>query len=75
MTNKKILPAFLLAFFLGVFGAHRFYAGKKGSGVAMLVLSLTFVGLLITSVWNLIDWIVILTGNFTDGDGHKITEW
>jgi predicted Ser/Thr protein kinase len=27
-SDKIILPAFLLAFFFGVFGAHRFYVGK-----------------------------------------------
>jgi len=27
-SDKTILPAFLLAIFFGVFGAHRFYAGK-----------------------------------------------
>ena len=27
-SDKTILPAFLLAFFFGVFGAHRFYVGK-----------------------------------------------
>ena len=27
-SDKVILPAFLLAFFFGVFGAHRFYVGK-----------------------------------------------
>jgi len=27
-SDRMILPAFLLAFFFGVFGAHRFYVGK-----------------------------------------------
>jgi hypothetical protein len=31
-SDKVILPAFLLAFFFGVFGAHRFYAGKFVTG-------------------------------------------
>ena len=30
--------AYLLWFFLGVFGAHRFYLGRVGSGIGMLVL-------------------------------------
>ena len=30
-SDKAILPAFLLAFFFGVFGAHRFYVGKTGT--------------------------------------------
>src|SRR5215469_4356792 len=31
-SDKIILPAFLLAFFFGPFGAHRFYVGKIGTG-------------------------------------------
>jgi len=34
MTDKKILPAFLLCGFLGMFGAHRFYVGKTGTAIA-----------------------------------------
>ena len=69
MSERRILPAFLLCFFLGVFGAHRFYAGKIGTGVLEL---LTFGGL---GIWWLVDMILILTGSFRDGDGQKITEW
>jgi tRNA A-37 threonylcarbamoyl transferase component Bud32 len=35
-SDKKILPALLLAFFFGVFGAHRFYVGKILSGFLQL---------------------------------------
>jgi TM2 domain-containing membrane protein YozV len=69
ITDKRILPAFLLCFFLGVFGVHRFYVGKIGSGVAQL---LTLGGL---GVWALVDFIMILCGAFTDGEGNKITLW
>jgi TM2 domain-containing membrane protein YozV len=68
-TDKRILPAALLCFFLGVFGAHRFYVGKVGTGILQLV---TFGGL---GIWWLVDMILILTGSFRDGDGQKITEW
>ncbi|HEU4628975.1 MAG TPA: TM2 domain-containing protein [Gemmatimonadaceae bacterium] len=68
-SEKRILPAFLLCFFLGVFGAHRFYVGKIGTGILQL---LTLGGL---GIWALIDLIFIIVGNFTDGDGEKITEW
>ena len=36
MSDKIILPAFLLAFFFGVFGAHRFYVGKIRTGLLQL---------------------------------------
>jgi hypothetical protein len=68
-SEKKILPAFLLCFTLGVFGAHRFYAGKIGTGVLQL---LTLGGF---GIWWLIDMIMIVVGSFTDSDGEKIVEW
>jgi TM2 domain-containing membrane protein YozV len=50
VTNeaKSIGAAYLLWFFLGGLGAHRFYLGKKGSGLAML--ALLIVGILTTPV-------------------------
>jgi TM2 domain-containing membrane protein YozV len=68
-TDKRILPAFLLCFFVGLFGAHRFYVGKVGSGVAQL---LTFGGL---GIWSLVDLILILCGAFTDANGIQIKQW
>lgn len=75
VSDKKILPAFLLAFFIGVLGIHRFYVGKTWSGIAMVVLSLTLVGLIVTGLWALIDWIMIVTGNFRDSEGKLLKEW
>lgn len=74
-SHKLILPAFLLSSFLGVFGAHRFYVGKVGTGILMLILTLTFVGLVVTAIWNFIDWIMIICGAFRDRDGGKLTQW
>ena len=68
-SDRRILPAFLLCFLFGVFGAHRFYVGKIGSGVAQL---LTFGGL---GIWALVDLILIICGAFTDAQGNKITQW
>ncbi len=74
-SHRKILPAFLLAWFVGPLGVHRFYAGRTGSGVAMLLISLTLVGLLVTGIWALVDLIVLATGKFRDGDGELMKEW
>ena len=68
-SDKKILPAVVLCFLFGVFGAHRFYAGKIGTGILQLV---TIGGL---GIWAMIDLIRLVVGNFSDADGRKITEW
>ena len=61
--QKSWIVALLLSFFLGVLGVHRFYVGKIGTGVLMLV---TFGGL---GVWALIDFIMIAVGKFSDKQG------
>jgi len=68
-SEKRVLPALLLCFFFGVFGVHRFYVGKKGTGLLQL---LTLGGL---GVWVLIDMITILFGGFRDSEGEKLVEW
>lgn len=75
MSDKKILPAFLLSFFVGVLGIHRFYVGKVWTGILMLLLTISIFGIIVSSIWNLVDWIRIIVGNFTDRDGKKLTEW
>ncbi|MBO7042344.1 MAG: NINE protein [Alphaproteobacteria bacterium] len=56
--SKSIAIYLLLCWFLGVFGAHRFYAGKPATGVVMFILSCTIVGLFVTGIWTIIDFIV-----------------
>jgi TM2 domain-containing membrane protein YozV len=51
--------AYLLAIFLGVFGAHRFYLGRTGSAVVMLILTITFFGIIISSIWTFVDLFLI----------------
>ena len=60
------LALFLLTFFVGVLGVHRFYVGKIGTGVLMLI---TLGGL---GVWFLVDLLLVVTGQFTNKDGQKI---
>ena len=59
-ANKKTaLVAYLLWFFLGLFGAHNFYLGRTGVAVTQLILSLIIVGLVITIFWVLVDAFLI----------------
>ena len=57
--TKKPFVAYALWFFLGWFGAHRFYAGRVKSGFAMIALSLSFVGLPISILWWLADAVIL----------------
>ena len=75
----------LLALFLGQLGIHRFYLGKIGTGVVMLVLTVVgwatvwlifgFIPLAVVWLWNLIDFIMILAGSMKDKDGKTIQTW
>src|SRR5437870_2707588 len=59
-ANKKTaLVAYILWFFLGLFGAHNFYLGRTGVAVAQLILSLVIVGLIVTVIWVLVDAFLI----------------
>ena len=49
-TRKSDVVAILLAFFLGSFGAHRFYMRETGWGVLYLLFCWTFVPHLISFV-------------------------
>jgi TM2 domain-containing membrane protein YozV len=69
MSEKRILPAFLLCFFFGVLGVHRFYVGKIGTGILQLV---TLGGL---GIWALVDFIMIIVGASTDKAGNRVTAW
>lgn len=69
VSGKKRLVAFFLCFFLGGLGVHRFYVGKIGTGVAML---LTVGGV---GIWSFIDWIMIIAGKFTDKEGRIVSNW
>jgi TM2 domain-containing membrane protein YozV len=53
--NKYV--AALIAFLIGPLGIHRFYLGRTGSGIAMLILTCTVVGLAVSVPWALIDMI------------------
>lgn len=59
-ANKKSLGvAYLLWFFFGLIGGHRFYLKRTGTAIAMLVLCVTIVGIPIAVIWSLVDAFLI----------------
>ena len=64
-TLLCILPAWIV----GIAGIHRFYLGKIGTGIAML---LTLGGL---GIWTLIDFIYVVSGSMKDKEGKVIQNW
>ena len=65
VTLLCILPAYMF----GIAGIHRFYLGKIGTGIAML---LTLGGL---GIWSLIDFIFAVAGKMKDKEGRLIKNW
>ena len=59
----------LLAVLLGGFGLHRFYVGRKKSGLVWLLTGgVFFVG------W-IYDILLVATGELVDGEGNRVVYW
>lgn len=69
-ANKKSAGiAYVLWFFVGLLGAHRFYLGETGTAAAILILTLVsfllmlvgigFVTILIPAIWCVVDLFLI----------------
>lgn len=56
-NGKSRIAAALLAFFLGGFGAHKFYLGQTGMGILYLLFCWTFIPAIIA----LVEFILLLT--------------
>ena len=78
--QKSRLVAGLLGILLGCWGVHNFYLGNTGKGVAQLLLGTVGglacgIGLLASSIWGLIEGIMILCETInTDGKGVPLKE-
>ena len=83
ISQSSRLVATLLCLFLGQFGVHRFYVGRLGSAVGMLVLGilgwstlwifgLGLIFLIPVWIWALIDFIFMVSGDMRDHEGKAI---
>jgi len=73
---RSKVAAGLLGILLGSIGAHRFYLGYTGVGVAMLLITVLTCGYgsIITGIWGLVEGIMCLTGSFTDAAGNPLRD-
>ena len=60
------MATFLFSFFLGHLGVDRFYTGRVGLGLGKVF---TCGG---CGIWALIDSILLLTENYSDGSGNYL---
>lgn len=68
-SKKSTGIGYLLWFFFGGLGVHRFYLGRNGSAIAMLVITILslillfvgvgFLGLLAVGIWLIVDAFLI----------------
>ena len=65
-SKKSPTVALLLCIFLGSLGVHRFYVGKIGTGILMLLTSGGF------GIWYFIDLASLISNQFKDADGNTL---
>ena len=74
---KSKVAAGLLGIFLGSLGVHNFYLGYTGKAIAQLLITILSCGFLavVSSVWGLVEGILILTGSInTDANGVPLKD-
>lgn len=69
LSDKSRAVAVALGFITGIFGGHRYYVGKVGTG---LLMTFTFGGF---GIWWLVDMIMLLSGEFRDANGRLVRQW
>ncbi|MFH0806598.1 MAG: TM2 domain-containing protein [Candidatus Brennerbacteria bacterium] len=69
ISPKLRLAAALFCGFFGFLGIHRFYVGKTGTGILMILTAGGF------GIWIAIDFIFIVLGQFRDKEGRLVKRW
>lgn len=72
--GKNWVATLVLCWFLGYFGAHRFYTGKSNSAWIMLIMTIIGVTAPISAIWALVDGFCIALGKYRHEDGSELYE-
>jgi TM2 domain-containing membrane protein YozV len=86
ISPKSRLATILLAWFLGTFGLHRFYIGKIGTGLVILILGIAgwattwlvgfgYILITLVGIWVFVDFLIALFGAMKDSEGRPIKNW
>jgi PKD repeat protein len=85
VSPQSRLVTALLAFFVGIFGAHRFYTGKNGQAAGMLALGVIglatvqwyfgWVFIAAVVIWGWVDFGLTCGGKLRDGGGRPVVDW
>lgn len=76
-SGKSKIAAGILGILLGGLGVHNFYLGYTSKAVAQLLISLLSFGSLavVSSIWGLVEGILILTGSIScDASGTPLRD-
>jgi len=71
-SDKQKIIGFVLQFFLGAFGAGRFYTGHTTIAILQILVSWFTCGL--GTIWPTIDGILMLVGRVTDAQGRPLRD-
>ena len=75
LKGKNWVAAMALCWFLGAFGAHRFYTGKTNSAWVMVVLTLVGLTAPISAIWALVDGFTLAFNKYKAADGGNLFEY
>jgi len=79
LEGKNWVATMMLSLAFGLFGGHRFYSGKTGSALAILLCTfpgcfLCGIPLLVSGIWVTIDIFAIAFGKWRHADGSELYE-
>lgn len=73
LKGKNWMAAMAWCWFLGSFGAHRFYTGRQNTAWVMFALSLLVLSPVMW-IWSVVDGFMLALGKYTHEDGSALYE-